>query len=64
MDLTNLKTMEIEDYSTLPPPVPGPGPVVALEAGFVDAGSIVCFSSENVINVQQTPANMITYMTS
>ena len=44
--------MEIEDYST-PPPVPGIGPVVALEAGFVDAGSVVCFSSEHVINVQQ-----------
>ena len=54
MDLTNIiKTMEIEDYSTLPPPVPGIGPVVALEAGFVDAGSVVCFSSEHVINVQQ-----------
>ena len=45
--------MEIEDYSTLPPPVPGTGPIVALEAGFVDAGSVVCFSSEHVINVQQ-----------
>ena len=53
MDLTNIKTMEIEDYSTLPPPIPGTGPVVALEAGFADAGSIVCFSSEHVINVQQ-----------
>ena len=36
--------MQIEDYSTLPPP---------LEAGFVDAGSLVCFSSENTINEQQ-----------
>lgn len=36
--------MQIEDYSTLPPP---------LEAGFVDAGSLVCFSSENMINEQQ-----------
>ena len=53
MDLTNIKTMEIEDYSTLPPPIPGTGPVGALEAGFADAGSIVCFSSEHVINVQQ-----------
>ena len=29
MDLTNIiKTLEIEDYSTLPPPVPGTGPIV------------------------------------
>ena len=32
MDLTNIiATMEIEDYSTLSPSVPGTGPVVALE---------------------------------
>ena len=42
--LTNIKTMQSEDYSTLPPP---------LEAVFVDAGSLVCFSSEHVINEQQ-----------
>ena len=36
--------MQSEDYSTLPPP---------LEAVFVDAGSLVCFSSEHVINEQQ-----------
>ena len=42
--LTNIKPMQTEDYSTLPPP---------LEAVFVDAGSLVCFSSEHVINEQQ-----------
>ena len=53
MDLTNIvKTMEIENYSTLSPPVPGICLVVALEAGFVDAGSLVCFSSEQVVNKQ------------
>ena len=36
--------MQSEDYSTLPPP---------LEAVFVDAGSLVCFSSKLVINEQQ-----------
>ena len=42
--LTNIKTIQTEDYSTLLPP---------LEAVFVDAGSLVCFSTEHVINEQQ-----------
>ena len=53
MDMTSIiKAMDLEVYSTLPPPVPGP--VVVIEGGFVDPDSLVSFSS--AINEQQRKA--------